>query len=151
MYILVKNGQVEQYPYSLNQLKKDYPQISFPHSPSEGLLEAFDVYYCEEVAQPQVNHTQNVEQRFALVNSKWTQVWNVVDASPDEIAQRIADQWSDVRSDRNKLLASTDWTQIYDAPVEPLAWTGYRQALRDITTQTDPFNIIWPVAPGSDE
>lgn len=149
MYILVKNGQVEQYPYSLNQLKKDHPQVSFPSNPSDGLLQAFDVYRCLEVSQPEVNHTQNVEQGFALVNSEWTQVWTVVNASAEEITQRLANQWTNVRSDRNKLLAATDWTQIYDAPVEPMAWTGYRQALRDITTQADPFNIVWPVAPSA--
>jgi len=27
------------------------------------------------------------------------------------------------------------------------AWATYRQELRDITTQSDPFNIIWPSKP----
>jgi hypothetical protein len=27
------------------------------------------------------------------------------------------------------------------------AWATYRQALRDITTQTDPFELNWPVTP----
>jgi hypothetical protein len=26
-------------------------------------------------------------------------------------------------------------------------WIAYRQALRDITDQQDPFNIIWPIKP----
>jgi len=28
--------------------------------------------------------------------------------------------------------------------VDKTAWATYRQALRDITTQADPFNITWP-------
>ena len=28
------------------------------------------------------------------------------------------------------------------------AWAPYRQALRDITEQADPFSVVWPVAPG---
>jgi hypothetical protein len=56
-------------------------------------------------------------------------------------------QWAVVRIERNKLLAGSDWTQMPDAP-EPnkAAWATYRQALRDITGQADPFNIVWPVS-----
>jgi len=36
------------------------------------------------------------------------------------------------------------WTQLSDSPVDKAAWATYRQALRDITTQVDPFNIKWP-------
>lgn len=53
-------------------------------------------------------------------------------------------QWVAIRAERNNLLADCDWTQLPDAPVDTAAWAVYRQALRDITTQTDPFNIVWP-------
>ena len=57
-------------------------------------------------------------------------------------------QWAEVRAQRNKLLADSDWTQMPDAPqANKAAWATYRQALRDITTQSDPFAITWPVAP----
>ena len=56
--------------------------------------------------------------------------------------------WIDVRATRSRLLASSDWTQLPDVPLSTKeAWAAYRQALRDITNQTDPFNIVWPVAP----
>ena len=58
--------------------------------------------------------------------------------------------WSAVRAKRDRLLTATDWrvvrAQESGAPV-PLEWQAYRQALRDITEQTDPFNINWPVRP----
>ena len=53
-------------------------------------------------------------------------------------------QWAAVRAERNAKLAQCDWTQLPDAPVEAAAWATDRQELRDITTQDDPFNIIWP-------
>lgn len=56
-------------------------------------------------------------------------------------------QWKTVRQERNAILAACDWTQLSDARVDALAWAVYRQALRDITTQEDPFNIIWPQEP----
>jgi len=34
--------------------------------------------------------------------------------------------------------------QVADSPVDKTAWATYRQALRDITKQADPFKIEWP-------
>lgn len=56
-------------------------------------------------------------------------------------------QWAVIRKERNILLGCCDWTQLSDARVDALSWAVYRQALRDITTQDDPFNIIWPQEP----
>lgn len=56
-------------------------------------------------------------------------------------------QWDEVRKERNALLAACDWTQLPDTPVDAAEWATYRQALRDITTQADPFNIVWPEQP----
>lgn len=61
-------------------------------------------------------------------------------------AEAPALQWAAIRAERNALLAQCDWTQLPDAPVDAAAWVVYRQALRDITTQADPFNVIWPIA-----
>lgn len=65
--------------------------------------------------------------------------------------QWVADSaiaWSTVRAQRDKLLAASDFTQLPDTPKDKHTWAVYRKALRDITTQSDPFNITWPVAPG---
>jgi hypothetical protein len=56
-------------------------------------------------------------------------------------------QWAAIRTERNALLAASDWTQLADAPVDEEAWADYRQDLRDITLHSDPFNIQWPVEP----
>jgi hypothetical protein len=55
-----------------------------------------------------------------------------------------------VRAQRNARLSASDWTQLPDVPLATKeAWAAYRQALRDVTLQSDPFAIDWPVAPGS--
>lgn len=61
----------------------------------------------------------------------------------------IGDQ---VRRRRDELLADCDWvtTRAVDRgePV-PEGWAAYRQALRDMPTQTGfPTFVVWPVAPG---
>lgn len=58
---------------------------------------------------------------------------------------------SSVLNTRNKLLYDSDWTQLPNGPLTQEVqqeWAVYRQALRDITTQSGyPFNVIWPVPP----
>lgn len=59
-----------------------------------------------------------------------------------------AEQMADVRARRNALLARSDWTQLPDVPLADGArakWATYRQALRDVPAQGDPFDIKWPV------
>jgi len=64
--------------------------------------------------------------------------------TPEERQVVIDNRWNEVRVERNRLLTDSDWTQLPDAPTDKTAWATYRQALRDITQQSDPFNLIWP-------
>ena len=52
---------------------------------------------------------------------------------------------------RNNLLIESDWTQLPNNPLtveKQQLWAIYRQALRDITTQSGyPRNIVWPIKP----
>lgn len=59
-------------------------------------------------------------------------------------------QWAVVRQERGRLLYDTDWTQLPDVPqATKEMYADYRQALRDITNQEDPFNISWPTKPSA--
>lgn len=66
----------------------------------------------------------------------------------DYEALKDAEQAEAVRKQRNDLLASCDWTQLADSPVNNLAWANYRQALRDVPVQPGfPWNVTWPTKP----
>lgn len=59
-------------------------------------------------------------------------------------------QWAVVRAERDAKLAASDWTQLPDVPLtteERDQWVVYRQELRNVTSQPDPFNIVWPTPP----
>lgn len=75
----------------------------------------------------------------------------VVDRPAAELqAERLAIAWDNLRAQRNRMLSSCDWTQVPDAPVDQAAWAAYRQALRDVPSNTtDPANPVWPLPPGS--
>lgn len=70
-------------------------------------------------------------------------------AGYDDAAEKSKVQWAIVRSQRSALLAASDYTQIADVTCDKAAWATYRQALRDITLQPDPFAINWPVKPSA--
>ena len=54
---------------------------------------------------------------------------------------------AEVRSDRNNLLAETDWWGLSDHTMTQ-AETDYRQALRDVPAQAGfPFEVTWPTKP----
>ena len=64
--------------------------------------------------------------------------------------QRETAAWSAARTTRNNLLASSDWVTLRQFELGgtlPQAWAEYRQALRDITLQVDPINLVWPTSP----
>ena len=61
-------------------------------------------------------------------------------------AQILAFKWERIRDDRNYRLSKTDWRALSDLTLSD-EWKTYRQALRDVPSQTDPDNITWPTEP----
>jgi hypothetical protein len=66
-------------------------------------------------------------------------------------ADVLASSWANLRSERNALLVSTDWTQASDSPLTDevqASWATHRQELRDLPESVeDPANPTWPEAP----
>ena len=61
-------------------------------------------------------------------------------------ARLLADKWVNVRRDRNRKLAETDYLALSDNTLSDAVKT-YRQELRDVPTQSDPDSITWPSKP----
>lgn len=101
IYIKVNNNEVEIYPYSINQLKADNPNTSFPENISLETLAEFGVYPLKRLAKPSVDYTKNVNELTPqLIDGVWTQVWEIADASADEITERLAEL--DRQSEQNR-------------------------------------------------
>ena len=70
-------------------------------------------------------------------------------ADPTKVQAKTDQAWLDVRAQQRDLLYKSDWTcsvTDYEVPNKD-QWIQYRAALRDVTIQSDPFNIVWPTAP----
>ena len=61
-------------------------------------------------------------------------------------AYQTAEKWKNIRVDRNRRLAETDYLALKDNTLSA-DMKAYRKALRDVPTQTDPDNITWPIKP----
>ena len=60
--------------------------------------------------------------------------------------------WDDIRSKRDTILSSTDWTMTTGATVDQAQWAAYRQVIRDIPqTYKDktPDDVVWPTQPST--
>ena len=69
-------------------------------------------------------------------------------SKPPITAEQIATEIAALRALRNAKLSQSDWTQLPNSPVDKAVWEVYRQALRDIPTQSGfPDNVIWPTQP----
>ena len=147
MYLRIINGIIN-YPYSLQKLREDNPHTSFPSEITESIMNEWNIHEVRQTPKPN-DYTKNIsEETPILVEGIYYQNWVQTFATQSEIDLRISDKWDTIREQRNILLLECDWTQLADIPQETKElWSVYRQQLRDITTQSNPFSITWPVKP----
>jgi hypothetical protein len=147
MYLRIVNNTTT-YPYTIKNLRDSLPNVSLPANLSNEQLVEWDMYDVQFSAAPN-DYTKNIiEGTPTLIDGKYYQNWIQTNATQSEIEQRLEDKWFEVREIRNQLLMECDWTQLSDISTEiKNLWSSYRQDLRNITSQTNPFNIIWPVKP----
>jgi len=126
-----------------------HSNTSMPQQLTEAIINDFnaDVVFEGPQAQPtryQVGFADGVQQ----IDGKWYTKHSVADLEQDAKDALDAQQAQSVRTQRNTLLADSDWTQVADAPVNQAAWATYRQALRDVTAQSGfPWGVAWPEMP----
>ena len=156
--LLVKtaNGQVEQFPYTLGDLRRDNPQTSFPKKIGDAILANYGIFHVMPDPQPEHdplvqtvvrdpephnNETAvNEDTGETYKTGRWV-IGYTVENKPQDQAEDA------VRNQRNRLLSDTDWMALSDNTMTP-SWASYRQALRDITAQEGfPYNVIWPAKP----
>ena len=77
---------------------------------------------------------------------EWVAKGNTAEAVDDTLT------WDDIRSTRDQILRSTDWTMTTGATVDQAQWAAYRQVIRDIPqTYKDktPDDVVWPSQPST--
>lgn len=152
MYVKITNGNVDTYPYSVGQLRRDNSNTSFPKRIPDAVLEDWGVYPVTAASQPSYAERVQILSHDAaptLVNGVWTIGWVVANKTSDQISQYDSDAASNNRVQRDLLLAETDYFALADVTMDA-AMTTYRQSLRDVTTHANWPNLAgadWPTKP----
>jgi hypothetical protein len=152
MYVKISNEAVDQYPYTVGDLRRDNPNTSFPKRLSDDLLAELGMHPVTIEDTPNFNgRTQELSQNDTptLSDGSWTIGWTVTDKTADEITAYDTAMAEVNRSARDEKLAETDWWASSDLTMTA-EQTAYRQALRDITSHANWPNLEeadWPTKP----
>jgi len=146
-YILVENGEIKTSPL---QLPKNWKNVSNFYLLDNVALKEYG-WYPHRFVQAQIQNNQVYDgSTFMIEQDEVVEYQQVRNKTQQEINQDTEDKWNSIRNQRNTLLYDCDWTQLPDSPLtneKKQEWATYRQALRDITLQVNPDNIIWPTKP----
>ena len=152
MYVKVNNGSIEQFPYSLGDLRNENLNTSFPSSMTDEQFAEWGVYPVTVTTAPSFDvATQNLSQSEmpTLINGNWEMTWSVTDKTAEEIQEYNQGVADGNRNQRDFLLGLTDFYALSDVTMSAEMAT-YRQALRDITTHANwPYlnDDDWPTKP----
>ena len=127
----------------LNQLG-DY--VNNNRSPDEALVYNIKYYASKRDAEEIKDNEGNSHDPKQYVQSHF------VGQDDTKDARILAEKWANVRAERDRKIAATDWRVIVASESDegsdlPTKWKTYRTNLRDITEQADPDNITWPTEP----
>ena len=127
-------------------IKQLFPNTSFTSAgPNADFLTANNVVERVETLS-YTTPTQKLSTVDAYVESGKAYNVKVENTTADEQTELINQKWNEIRNTRNILLQDTDWRASSDLTLSD-NWKTYRQALRDVPTQSDPYNITWPTEP----
>jgi hypothetical protein len=168
MHVKLTNGNVDQFPYTIGQFRRDNPNTSFPRQIPDTILRRYAVYEVTELEKP--SHDPLVQT--LVVGTPTREVIRMKteedctdpdtgEVDTDQVGQPLyGSEWevtytvqnmeqataeANVRSKRDGLLQETDWMALSDVTMSDTI-TAYRQALRDIPSQSGfPFSVTWPI------
>lgn len=146
-YILVQNGQIVGRP---RPLPVSWENISNFYVLDYETVKSYG-WYKYRFVEAQIGDNQYYDgSDFIIEETEVVEYQKVRNKTEQEIEQEINNMWNSIRFQRNELLLECDWTQLPDSPLtnqKQTEWQIYRQSLRDITQQTNPFGISWPTPP----
>lgn len=155
------NTQTKKVYDDLMSIRADYPNVSFPEVITDADLAPFDIVPVRLTPKPDYNRiTQNLVEKPPVYQDDdkyvgWVQVWAVVDATPEEIADREMQARAANKTKAEVELQETDWTQSPDVddPANPpyltnkAEFTSYRAELRAIAINPPVTVETWPARP----
>ena len=155
---------------TISQFKATQPSTSFPKQITTEILDNFgyDPVLNGPAATVVAPYGVSIRSGVEEVDGQWFTKFiagpiftdttdgdgNVTTAADNEAAYKAgidAQAATSVRSERDRLIAETDWTQLADSQLSnsvKTSWVTYRQSLRDLPTASGfPHTMSWPTKP----
>jgi hypothetical protein len=122
MYIKVKNGKPVNY--SVEQLRRDNSNISFPAELNERALADYNVFYLNEVDKPKFDPSKEeiVELEPINSNGKWFQAWGVKKLSTEQSNEYFIKISKEISTSLQQLLDHFAKTRGYDSMVSACSY-----------------------------
>jgi hypothetical protein len=141
-----KSGSSLEWPVNKKEIEKRIETGSIEFTPE--LLESYGYYELNKLmpASHSEEETYDMDTTPHKSGSCYYLGYTVRNKTEEELDMHYKHQWITLRTKRLKLLQETDYMGNSDYPITN-EWREYRQALRDITEQDNPFNIVWPNKP----
>ncbi len=105
MYALIVNNIVEKFPYTINELKKDNPGISFPKNPSVETLENFNIFPVLSTGAVYDSTIQTAIQSGCKYNKerkRWETDWIIRDKTSEELVQEELERKTKIEQQRSE-------------------------------------------------
>jgi hypothetical protein len=133
-------------------LREIYSSTHFPAVITQASLEGFEGWYVveDDTNLPEYDKSsKKLEFTRAFNGTSVVGEYSIVNLSNAEKAAAKESRKSEVRYHRDNTLNATDYLMTSDlfnsfSATNQEKIVEYRQALRDLTAQADPFNITWP-------
>ena len=146
-YIYVEDNKIAGNP---EELPRNWKNVSNFYLLDDEQLRSYG-WYPFRFVEAQILPNQFYDgSDFVIEENEVVEYQKVRNKTEQEIIEETQSMWVNVRNRRNQLLNECDWTQLPDSPLtnqKQTEWQIYRQSLRDITQQTNPFGISWPTPP----
>jgi hypothetical protein len=157
MYAKIVNSVAVEYPVFEGQLEERHPDRTYPLDISgdpipEGYVRVKPFQPAESPTEIRYKYVMAMPK---LIDGEWTESYDKVERSAEELSLANESLSAQVRIDRDKLLKHSDnrirsdvWDKYTDQ--EKAEWADYRQALKDIPDQPGfPTDVEWPLEPST--
>ena len=154
-------GQVVQWPITEPELRRMFPNVALPRQITAEAVRGLDIVLVQPTSVPPTmqetkTHRVQMSRTLTQVDGVYVRSYELVPVPPTDIDGRVSKRWEKVRARRADLMDQFEWriqryhrqVRLGQTPTDNIAvLDAYMQALADITTQPDPFQITWPQVP----
>ena len=133
------------YPYTISELRRDYPNVSFPSEVQASDLIGFDA--AEAITDPAPVYDELTEKLEplapTLINDVWRVQWQVISLTQQEVAARLPSNWAGFNAD---ILIDNAFNTYFGVVLNnaPAIATSLPAALTQVATQgLETFELVF--------